>query len=132
MRKPIVMANALLRDQGNGRKTQLDQYGYPWFASKQLPGNGQLRHPQVSRSHCSARRSRNQIAPEKRKAVKALHGGGDRAKRSSARGQTLRSDHLATMVSGQPAIGSKAAPNAGTAEAAPKPECTVSNCRASA
>jgi hypothetical protein len=29
--------------KGNGRKTQLDQYGYPWFASKPWPGNGQLR-----------------------------------------------------------------------------------------
>jgi len=57
-------------------------------------------------------------AAQERQTVEARHSGRGRAQRGLARIQTLRSDHPATMVRGQPAIGSKAAPNAGTAEAA--------------
>jgi len=63
--------------------------------------------------------------PVKTQSRGSLHGGGDRTKRSSARIKTLRLDHLATMVRGQPATGSRAAPNATTAKAASKPGCIV-------
>ena len=70
-------------------------------------------------------------AAQERQAMEARHSWRDRAQRGLACIQMLRPDDLATMVRGQPAIGSRAAPNATTAEAASKPRCTVSNCWAS-
>jgi len=86
-----------------------------------VTADGALDTRHVPRRHRRTRGYGHHPTPEKRQAMDARHGGGDRTKRSPARIQTLRPDHLATMMSGQPAIGSKAAPNATTAEAASKP-----------
>ena len=64
-------------------------------------------------------------AAQERQAMAARHCRGSRAQRGLACIQTLRPDDLATMVRGQPAIGSRAAPNATIAKAASKPGCTV-------
>ena len=57
---------------------------------------------------------------------------GNRPQRGPARVETLQPHDLASMVRGLPATGSRAAPNAITAEAASRQRCTVSNCRVSA
>ena len=83
-------------------------------------------------------------APQERQTLEARHPRGVRHRprtdggrcltpqRDPAHFEARRSDDLATMVRGQPATGPRAAPNAITAEAEPKPGCTASSCWVSA
>jgi len=96
-----------------------------------VPSTPATCHDAMTPSPHAGGRSHHPAAPESQ-TVEARHSGRGRAQRGLACIQTLRPDDPATMVRGQPAIGSKTALNTGTAEAASKPGCTVSNCRACA
>jgi len=63
------------------------------------------------------------IPPRRNATVESCHRRCKRPRRCSAGVEMPRSDHLVTMVRGQPAIGSTAAPNAATAKATSKPGC---------
>jgi hypothetical protein len=74
----------------------------------------------------SAERGAVAVIPPRRNAtVESCHRRCNRPQRGSASVEVTRSGHLATMVRGQPAIGSTAAPNAATAKAKSKPGCHV-------
>ncbi len=66
-------------------------------------------------------------APQECQTLEARHRRSHRTQRDPAHIKAYRSNHMATMVRGRPATGSRAAPNAITAEAAPRPGCIASS-----